>query len=396
MRKEKLITICAFLMIVLSIIPIHSVYGQTFSVEPVAHLKAGDFGFGCPIDISNDGSILAVAMKDESNNIIISVIDMDDFEILNSMNIGASSLWLMNIGLNPDGTKLAIVDFFYFKIFTVPDLESDVTFNGSSSMYITPRDVAWSPDGRYLAVGLNDIDQDIPTITIFDTNNWIRVMELNISSSDALALDWSQDGSMLACAGDGTVNGIEVLDVWNTSNWTKITTQLLDGLQVNDLNFNPIGSQLVAGGYDGQIQIWDTDDWSRQSFGGTYANITRSVSFSRDDELLMTDSVLWTTDDLERWGEFNLATHGLFSPSQDEVVTVTIDGDLYKWDSSGWSAAAARGDKPNFKEPESTTSFTLCTTLIVITVAVLIIVMILIITTILIIKRKKRRENIFQ
>ena len=74
-------------MIVLSIIPIHSVYGQTFSVEPVAHLKAGDFGFGCPIDISNDGSILAVAMKDESNNIIISVIDMDDFEILNSINI---------------------------------------------------------------------------------------------------------------------------------------------------------------------------------------------------------------------------------------------------------------------------------------------------------------------
>jgi len=71
MRKEKLITICIFLMIVLSIFPTSSVNGQTFSVEPVAHLKAGDFGFDCPIDISNDGSTLAVAMKDESSNIYI-------------------------------------------------------------------------------------------------------------------------------------------------------------------------------------------------------------------------------------------------------------------------------------------------------------------------------------
>jgi WD40 repeat protein len=394
MRKEKLIAVYALIMILLTFFPTSKAYGETISIEPVAHLKAGDFGFGCPIDISKDGSTLAVAMDDESNNIIVSVIDMDDFKILNSMNIGTSSLWLMNIGLNPDGTKLAIVDFFYFKVFTVPDLEPDATFNGFSSMYITPHDVTWSPDGRYLAIGLNDIDQDMPTVTIYDTNNWTRVMELNISSFDALALDWSQDGSMLACAGDGTVNGIEILDVWSTSNWTKIITQPLEGLQVSDLSFNPSGSQLVAGGYEGQIQMWDTEDWSRQSFGGSYTNVTRLVSFSRDGELLLTDTILWRTNDLEHWGEFHLATHGIFNPSRDEVVTVTFEGDLYKWDSSEWSAAAARGDKPNFKEPNPFTGLFLTLLIIASVVAVIIVIVVIIIVVIII--RKNKRDNIFQ
>jgi WD40 repeat protein len=332
-------------------------------------------------------------MEDESYNIIISVIDMDDFKILNSMNIGTSSLWLMNIGLNPDGTKLAIVDFFYFRVFTVPDFESNVTFNGFLSTYITPNDVTWSPDGRYLAIGLNHIAQETPTVTIYNSNNRTRVMELNISSSDVLALDWSQDGTMLACAGDGTVNGIEFLDVWNTSNWTKITTQTLDGLRVNDLSFNPSGSQLVVGGYEGEIQIWDTEDWTRQSFADSYRNVTRSVSFSRDGELLLTDNIIWTTNDLEQWGEIQSATHGLFSSSQDHVVTVSFHGDLYKWDSSEWSEAAKKGDIPNFEEPNPPTAF-LFPQILIMTVMAIIAIIVIIIAVI--IMKKKKRDNIFR
>lgn len=394
MRKEKLIAVYALIMILLTFFPTFKAYGDTISIEPVAHLKAGDFGFGCPIDISDDGKTLAVAMEDESYDIIISVIDMDDFKILNSMNIGTSSMWLMNIVLNPDGTKLVIVNYFYLKIYTVPDLKPDQPVSGFSSIDISPRDVVWSPDGKYLAIGLNDIGRDIPTVQIYDIDNWIMVKKLKINSSDVLALDWSQDGSMLACAGDGTVNGIEVLDVWNTSNWTKITTQTLDGLQVNDLRFNPSGSQLVAGGYEGSIQIWNTEDWNRQSFGGPHTDVTRSVSFSRDGELLLTDSILWTTVDLERWGEFHLATHGMFSPGLEEVVTVTFDGDLYKWDSSEWSKAAKQGDKPNFKEPNPFTEFFL--TILFIATVVSVIIIIVVILIIVIMMRKNKRDNIFQ
>jgi len=407
MRKEKLITICAFLMIVLSIFPIYDVYGQTFSVEPVAHLKAGDFGFNCPIDISNDGSTLAVAMKDESSDIDVTIINMSRFKILGSLEIDVSFNYLggMSLSLNPNGTKLAVAAPNYLRIFTVPDLELEIAIDKNSSLQISflnmscsniwPEDVAWSQNGEFLAVGLNEIGMDKPTVTIYDTNNWTRIVELSCNSHKVLALDYSHDGKMLACAGDGTVNGIEVLDVWNTSDWTQITTQSLNGLRVNDLAFNPIGTQLAAGGYGDLIQLWNTNDWSNQSFGGEYSDVTSTVSFSRDGELLLTDYVFWTVDDLNRWGEFKLATHGLFSPSHDEVVTVTFDGDLYKWDSSGWSAAAARGDKPNFKEPKPTITFTLCITLIVIAIAVLIIMVILAIITVLVIKKKSKGENTF-
>ncbi len=393
MRKEKLIIICVFLMIVLSIFPTSSVNGQTFSVEPVAHLKAGDFGFGCPIDISNDGSTLAVAMKDESSEIDVTIINMSRFEKLGSMEIDVSFNYLggMDLSLNPNGTKLAVATPNYLRIYKVPEMELEESFDNYEDIW--PEDVSWSPDGKLLAIFLDEFYQYIPLITIFNTTNWAKVIELNISSPEIVSIAWSRDGTMLACAGDGTISGDRILDVWNTSNWTNITSQPINIRFVNDLAFNPNDSVLVAAGYEGPIQVWNTVDWSQRSFGGAQSNVTRSVSFSRDGELLMTDTVLWTMDDLEQWGEFNSATHGLFSPSQDEVVTVTIDGDLYKWDSSGWSAAAARGDKPDFKEPKST--ITLCTTLIVIAIAVLIIMVILAIITFLIIKKKSKGENTF-
>jgi WD40 repeat protein len=324
---------------------------------------------------------------------------------MGSMEEDMDYLGGMSLSLNPNGTKLAVADFGYLRIFTVPDLELEIAIDENSSLQISfgnisqsniwPKDAVWSQNGEFLAVGLNEIGKDIPTVTIYDTNNWARIVELSCNSHDVLALDWSQDGTMLACAGDGTVNGIEFLDVWSTPDWTAITTQSLNGLRVNDLAFNSIGSQLAAGGYGDLIQLWNTNDWSNQSFGGEYSDVTSTVSFSRDGELLLTDYVFWIVDDLNRWGEFNLVTHGLFSPFNDEIVTVTFDGDLYNWDSSGWSAAAARGDKPNFKEPESTTLFTLCTTFIVIAIAVLIIIVILVIITVLIIKKKSKRENTF-
>lgn len=382
-------------MIVLSILPISSVYGQTFSVEPVAHLKTGDFGFNCPIDISNDGSTLAVAMIDESSDIDVTIINMSRFEILGSMEIDVSFNYLggMDLSLNPNGTKLAVATPNYLRIFKVPEMELEEDFDNYEDIW--PEDVSWSPDGKLLAIFLDEFNQYIPLITIFNTTNWTKVIELNISSPVIVSIAWSRDGSMLACAGDGTISGDRILDVWNTSNWTNITSQPINIRFVNDLALNPNGSMIIAAGYEGPIHVWNTVDWSQRSFGGTQSNVTRSVSFSRDGELLMTDSVLWTIDNLEQWGEFKLATHGLFSPTNDEVVTVTFDGDLYKWDSSGWSEAAERGDKPNFKEPISTITFALCITLIVIAIAVLIIMVILAIITVLIIKRKKKRENIF-
>jgi WD40 repeat protein len=387
MRKVKFISITIFLMIFLSISLFSGINGQTITIEPIGHLKTGDFASGCPIDISDDGETLAVAMDGGSSEIRLTIVDMEDFEIINLFFPNASSLWLMNIGLNPTGTLIAVTDFFYFRIFTVPDLELEEDFSDSINDMITPRDVAWSPDGRLLAVGLNEIGRDITVVTIYDTSNWTRIEELEISSSEALALDWSFDGTMLACAGDGTTNGIERLDVWDTSDWTRITSQSLNELMVYDMAFNPAGSQLAVGGSD-SVQIWNTTDWSSQSFGG---DVLRKVSFSRDGELIMADSVIWTADDLSRWGEFPDATHAVFSPAFDEAVTVTFNGDIYKYDSSEWSGAAARDEDPDFDEPEIFPSF-LCSLLVVILILVVIAVIVIVIILFITVKKNKSKK----
>ncbi len=350
MRKRKLTAMYLFITVLLAFIPLSETFAQNFSVEPVAHLKLGDFGFGAPIDISDDGSTLAVAMPDENMNVFVTIVNMSRFEILSSVQVDIMSLWLMNIDLNHDGTKLAVAAPFYFRIFTIPDCELEQDFSEYNGQDIWPEDVTWSPDGNLIAVGLNEIGNSF-RVTIFNTSDWTVEVELTTSSPKVSSIIWSQDGTMLASAGDGTISGNRILDVWDTSDWTNIISQPIDIRFVNDLAFNPTGSQLVAAGYNGSIQVWNTINWSQQSFGGEFSNVTRSLSFSRDGELLMTDTVLWTVDDLNLWGEFQLSTHGMFNPSYDEVVTVTFDGDVYKWDSSGWSEAAARGEKPDFNEP---------------------------------------------
>jgi WD40 repeat protein len=379
MRKAKLISITLFITLLLSIFSIQPIFAQTVTIEPVGHLKTGDFASGCPIDISDDGETLAVAMDDGSDNIRLSIVDMEDFELINFTNVDANSMWLMNIGLNPNGTMIAVTDFFYFRIFTVPDLKLEEDFSDSISDMITPRDVAWSPDGSFLAVGLNEIGVNPPVVTIYDTSNWTRIEELAVSSNEVLELDWSSDGTMLACAGDGTTNGIEWLDVWDTSDWTSITSQSLDGLMVYDMAFNPADSQLAIGG-NGAVQIWNTTDWSSRSFGG---NVTNTISYSRDGELIMANSEIWTADDLDRWGEIPLATHAVFSPEFDEAVTVTFDGNLYKYDSSEWSEAAFRGDDPEFEEQDTFQSTcSVMTALLAIVVAIVIVaVVVLLVTT---------------
>lgn len=392
MRKEKLVVIYAILMIILSIFPISDVNGQTFSVEPVAHLKVGDFAHNCPIDISEDGSTLAVAMKDDSSNIVVTIINISRFEILGSIETDINYLGGMDLSLNPNGTIVAIVAFFYFQMFTIPECELEQDLSEYFFQDIWPEDIAWSPDGNLIAVGPNEIGNSY-RVAIINASDWTIDTELTTGSPNVSAITWSQDGTMLASAGDGTTSGNRSIDVWDTTDWTNIFSQPIDIDIINDMTFNPNSSLLVAAGYEGPIQVWNTIDWSQQSFGGAHSDVTRSTSFSRDGVLLMTDSVLWTVDDLKQWGEFEIATHGLFSPSHDDVVTATIDGDLYKWDSSTWSAAAASGDKPNFKEPNPLA--TLCMTLMVIAIVVIITIVILAVITALMIKRKVKRDNNF-
>jgi hypothetical protein len=348
-RKEKFISKIVCIILFIFILNLSNVQGQFIDIEPIDHQNAGEFASGCPIDVSDDGETLAVVMDDEDSNTIVSIINMEDFEIIGTLDLGQRSLWTMNIEINSDGTKIAIMELEYFRIFTVSELLLEKDIENDIEEMIMPQDAAWSPDGNFLAVGLNEAGTDIPKVTIYDVNNWSIINELNISTNNVLALDWSQDGRMLACAQGGTTSGVGALDVWNTSTWEIITSEPLVDLIVNDLAFDFEGSRLAAGGMEG-IQIWNITSSFHQEIAGENTEILNTVSFSDDGEFLLTDSTFWRPGDMDFWGEYQLADHGIFIPQRNEVVTVTITGDIDKWDSSDWAAQAALGERPNFIE----------------------------------------------
>ena len=146
----------------------------------------------------------------------------------------------------------------------------------------------FSPDGRRLATGtrpinvwdLNDraieysIGHDLVILEAFDLdwhsdsnqlaaglyNNQIWIINVDAKKVDRFTSDssaiqsirWSPDGKKLVCATRG-----QAVCLYNSANLTKEASFLGHIGWVNSVDFHPSGNQLVSGGHDGQIKIWD-------------------------------------------------------------------------------------------------------------------------------------------
>ena len=114
---------------------------------------------------------------------------------------------------------------------------------------VPPRAAGFSPGGGYLAIN----DDGGSRITVYDTADWSTANQMTISE-DVWDIAWSPQGAYLALGSYG-----EVTTVYDTADWSVVHSTSNAGASVS---FSPDGSHLARGNASGDVKIDNTSDWS--------------------------------------------------------------------------------------------------------------------------------------
>jgi WD40 repeat protein len=177
----------------------------------------------------------------------------------------------------------------YNKNFELLDIHLDLQIAGSAY------DVAFSPDGRYLAV-VGYVGYFYPNgkvlLDIFRTSDWQKVASPQIVGGNAM-LAWSPDGKYLAVSGytvnsNSTRSGIVIVTV---DEWSVIQGPDLEYARVEIIAWSPDGKYLAATRWNEYepLYIIDPSDWSWDiAINEGVESNTRCMEWSPDGKYLCT------------------------------------------------------------------------------------------------------------
>jgi WD40 repeat protein len=135
-----------------------------------------------------------------------------------------------------------------------------------NSTYLPTRAIAWSPDGRHLAIGGDDTN-----VTIYNTTDWKVWKVFTEHEGSVLSLDWSRDGKYLA-SGSGLDNidphnqqtPENMIKIWDMSSGRRIANLTGHKDSVMCVKWSPNGKTLasVSDNMDRSVKLWDTATWT--------------------------------------------------------------------------------------------------------------------------------------
>lgn len=139
------------------------------------------------------------------------------------------------------------------------------------------RAVAWSRDGKYLAVGRNETKN----IEIWDLESGqaFSLQGGHQLGGHTRAISWSPDGkSIVSSANDMVVWDIETRQVqFRPEGHTH---------DVLDVDWHPNGSRIASGGRDGMVKIWDAETGEEMMTLNGHERGVSSVEWNHDGSCL--------------------------------------------------------------------------------------------------------------
>ncbi|WP_310410213.1 eIF2A-related protein [Chamaesiphon sp. OTE_8_metabat_110] len=151
-----------------------------------------------------------------------------------------------SIVFSPDGRLMATASFdLSWRLWDVATRQLIHAQTDCSNMIW---DLAFSPDGRYLAVGAGADN----VAQLWDVPSCQLLQQFAGHTQDILAIELSHDGRYLATgAADRTIK------IWEVETGTVVQTLIGHLDRVNSLSYSPDGRTLVSGSDDETIRVWD-------------------------------------------------------------------------------------------------------------------------------------------
>ena len=246
----------------------------------------------------------------------------------------ASVLWQASASLKPQFSALA-------------EAEPELLWSSKAQPSIRVASVAYSPDGKTLAVGLAG-----GAIKLWDMRDGKLLHTLQGHDSWANSVVFTPDGNTLASgSSDRTVK------LWDARSGKLLRTFKGHSNTVLSVTFAPDGETLASGAWDDTIKLWDASSGELLRTLKGHTDSVRSVAFAPDGKTLASGSwdetiKLWhaSSGELLRTleGHTDAIRSVAFAPNGDKLASGSHDNTVKLWDaSSGESLRTLRGHADN-------------------------------------------------
>jgi WD40 repeat protein len=238
-----------------------------------------------------EGKLLVTgSVEDEYQFLIYDVQDGQNIIEKKIANIQDWSYWMdARIAVSADGGLLAYS--FSNKQIILVDIKEEQTISTwelDDQPYIIR--LAFSPDGKILAAGLNtnpvgslqDTNKEI--VRLFDVNNGDKLSSINYDAFTLVpSIKFSPDGKLLAIGIEQGFN--KFINLWDLSAGENLTT-IRVSTQAIDLVFKPTQNMLTYASEDGTIQFWDMDKQEEAYTFDVHRSYLQNLTISQDGKYI--------------------------------------------------------------------------------------------------------------